>query len=288
MKKVGIIDSYISNYHANTYLKLFHEIAEEENREEYVITDIYAVSDVSPSTKETTDEWCARTGAKKRETIKEVVDNVDVIMVLAPNNPELHEELTNLALQSGKPVYIDKTFAPDFETAKRIIDNGKKHNASFWSSSATRFESTLNEYLYSENSVVKGLTISSGYQFEIYCIHLIELTNTFMKNGATEVICHSGAPAYKFEVTYDDGRKAYINEFEGNSAPFTVFPEIDGKCKYIPVKEDFWKSFAKAVLDFFDTGIAPVKAENTLECIAIRDALFEAKENIGKVIKVKK
>ncbi len=286
MKKVGIIDSYISNYHANTYFKLFHEIAEEENREEYVITDIYAVNDVSPSTKETTDEWCARTGATKRSTIKEVVDNVDVIMVLAPNNPELHEELCELSLKSGKPVYVDKTFAPDFETAKRISEIDK--NASFWSTSATRFESSISEYLYSEKSVVNGLTISSGYQFEIYCIHLIELTNTFMKNGATEVICHNGAPAYKFEVTYDDGRKAYINEFEGNSAPFTAFLEIDGKCKYIPIKEDFWKLFVKAVLDFFDTGVTPVKVENTLECIAIRDALIEAKNNIGKTVKVKK
>ena len=96
MKKVGIIDSYISNYHASTYFKLFHEIAEEENREEYVITDIYAVNDVSPSTNETTDQWCERTGAVKRDNIKDVVDNVDVIMVLAPNNPELHEELCEL------------------------------------------------------------------------------------------------------------------------------------------------------------------------------------------------
>lgn len=286
MKKVGIIDSYISNYHASTYFKLFHEIAEEENREEYVITDIYAVNDVSPSTNETTDQWCERTGAVKRDNIKDVVDNVDVIMVLAPNNPELHEELCELPLKSGKPVYVDKTFAPDFETAKRIAEAGK--NAKFWSTSATRFEDSISEFLYNENSVVNGLSVSSGYQFEIYCIHLIEITNTFMKNGAEEVICYSGAPAYKFEILYNDGRKAYINEFEGNSAPFTCFPEIDGKCKYIPFKGDFWKSFAKAVLDFFDTGVAPVKIESTIECIAIRDALIEAKNNIGKAVKVKK
>ena len=44
MKKVGIIDNYISNFHSNTYHKLFHEIAVEAGREEYVITHIYAAS----------------------------------------------------------------------------------------------------------------------------------------------------------------------------------------------------------------------------------------------------
>ncbi|MEE1075547.1 MAG: hypothetical protein U0K93_08730, partial [Acutalibacteraceae bacterium] len=72
MKKIGIIDCYISNFHSNTYYKLFHEIAEEEGREEYVITHIYATMDLSPTTKETTAQWCERTGAKECKTIKEV------------------------------------------------------------------------------------------------------------------------------------------------------------------------------------------------------------------------
>ena len=120
MKKVGIIDNYISNFHSNTYYDLFHKIAEEEGREEYVITHVYAKLDVSPSTKETTDEWCERTGAKKCESPKEVCDAVDVIMVLAPNNPELHRELVEDAFRSGKLVYVDKTFAPDYKTAREI------------------------------------------------------------------------------------------------------------------------------------------------------------------------
>lgn len=286
MKKIGIIDCYISNFHSNTYYKLFHDIAEEENREEYVITHIYAVEDVSPTTKETTADWCARTGAIECKTIKEVCDAVDVIMVLAPNHPQLHEELTKIPFESGKPVYVDKTFAPDYATAKRIIDYGKQTGANFWSSSATRFETAILSYLSDDAPNIDKVTVISGNPFEMYCIHLVELVNTFMKNGAKSVVCHSGSPSIMFEITYRDGRKAYLNQFEGTYAKFNCFPETEGKCKQIAFVDDFWKNFSRALLDFFATGKAPIPTDNTLECIAIRSAMIKAKENIGEEIMV--
>ncbi len=286
MKKIGIVDYYISNFHTNTYYKLFHEIAEEEGREEYVITHIYATLDLSPTTKETTEQWCERTGAKRCETIKEVCDAVDVIMVLAPNHPHLHEELTRLPFESGKRVYVDKTFAPDYASAKRIIDYGKAHKANFWSSSATRFETVMADYLKPDAPKIDKVTVISGNPFEMYCIHLVELVNTFMKNGAKTVVCHSGSPSIMFEITYNDGRKAFINQFEGTYAKFNCFPEADGKCKQVAFVDDFWKNFSRALLDFFDTGVAPIPTDNTLECIGIRSAMIKAKENIGEVIEI--
>ena len=286
MKKIGIIDYYISNFHTNTYYKLFHEIAEEEGREEYVITHIYATLELSPTTKETTSQWCERTGAIECKTIKEVCDAVDVIMVLAPNHPHLHEELCKIPFESGKRVYVDKTFAPDYATAKRIIDYAKEKGANFWSSSATRFETIMTDYLKEDAPLIDKVTVISGNPFDMYCIHLVELVNTFMKNGAKTVVCHSGSPSIMFEITYNDGRKAYINHFEGTYAKFNCFPETEGKCKQIAFVDDFWKNFSRALLDFFDNGKAPIPTDNTLECIAIRSAMVKAKENIGEEITV--
>lgn len=279
MKKVGIIDNYISNFHSNTYHRLFHEIAVEEAKEEYVITHIYAKTDKSPSTGETTDEWCQKTGALKCETIKQVCDEADVLMVLSPNNPELHEEFCRIAFESGKPVYVDKTFAPDYETAKRIAQCGKANNASFWSSSATRFEPCVSQFLKADSPSVNSVTVESGYAFEIYSIHLIELMNTFMKNGAKSVICRNNSANKVFEVRYKDGRKAFLNQFEGTYADFCCYPEINNECTQMYCKSDFWKCFCKALLEFFETGKAPVNIENTLECIAVRSALKKSIEN---------
>lgn len=286
MKKVGIIDNYISNFHSNTYHRLFHEIAIEEKSEEYVITHIYAKNEKSPSTGETTDEWCAKTGALKCENAQQVCEMADVIMVLSPNNPELHEQFCKVAFESGKPVYVDKTFAPDYATAKRIAECGKANNASFWSSSATRFEPCVSEFLKEDSPIVNSITVESGYPFEIYSIHLIELMNTFMKNGASTVICRNNSANKVFEVNFKDGRKAFLNQFEGTCADFCCYPEIEGACIQMFCKSDFWKCFSKALLKFFETGKPPVSIENTLECIAVRSALKRSLETPGVEIKV--
>ena len=62
------------------------------------------------------------------DTIEELIEKSDRIIVLSPDNPEMHLELTEKALQSGKLVYVDKTFAPDKETAIKIFENAKAHN----------------------------------------------------------------------------------------------------------------------------------------------------------------
>lgn len=288
MKTVGVIDNYISNFHTNTYHKLFHDLAVEDGREEYVITHIYAKSDVSPSTGETTAQWCEKHHAKACDTIQEVCDAVDVIMVLSPNNPELHEELCALPLQSGKPVYVDKTFAPDFQTACAIKALGDKHNALYWSSSATRFSPQLTRYLAEDAPVVPTVTVQGGNVFEIYSIHLIELMNTIMKNGAVSVVCRNNTANLIFEVEFEDGRRAFLNQFVKSPAAFRLYPEADGACQEIDLGGDFWRGFVAALLDFFDTKKAPIPVENTVECIAVRSAMQKAMQHVGEKIAVER
>ena len=287
MKKVGIIDNYISNFHSNTYHKLFAEIAEEEGRESYVITHVYAVTDVSPSTKETTDEWCARVGAKKCDTIEEVCREADVIMVLAPNNPEMHEEMVKLPFSSGKPVYVDKTFAPDYETAKRIADLGKATGAKYWSSSAVRFDPALDEYLKNPVSLASSAVVQGPNVFEIYSIHIIEVLNTVMKDGVSAVTCLSGGKNLIFKLDYKDGRCAFYHQLIRSNFPFTVFLDTEAERGVrLECGEAFWRSFARGLMDYFDTGVSFVSVDSTVECIAVRSAMKKAMDNIGERIEV--
>lgn len=285
MKKVGIIDNYISNWHANTYYKLFAQIAKEQNREEYTITHVYTVCDKSKSTGETTDEWCARTGAVKCDTIKEVCDSVDVIMVLAPDNPEMHEEMVQEPFKSGKPVYVDKTFAPDYATAKRIVEYGKACGTKFWSSSALRFDPNFKPFLTSDEKV-NSLLVQGPNVFEIYSIHLIEIMNTIMKNGAKAVKCLNNDRNLVFEIEYKDGRKCIYHQVIGSNIPFSAFCDIEGEYRELRCGNDFWYGFAEGLMDYFDTGVSLVDVDRTVECIAVRSALKAAMANVGEVITV--
>ena len=287
MKKIGIIDNYISNFHSNTYYTLFEKIANEEGLEPCVITHIYAVTEVSPSTKETTDEWCARTGAKRCDTIEEVCESVDAIMVLAPNNPELHPELTKAPLASGKPVYVDKTFAPDYKTAREIADYGKANGANFWSSSAVRFDPVMEEYLNNPESLVKSAVVAGPNVFEIYSIHLIELINTVMKAGAKTVQCLSGGKNLIFKLDFKDGRSAFYHQLIRANMPFTLFLDTEAERGVkLECGEAFWRGFARALMEYFYTGTPVIDIESTVECIAVRTAMMKAMENVGAVIEV--
>ena len=93
----------------------------------------------SPIGGMTTDEWCAKYQIPRCMSIGELIEKSDVLIVLSPDNCEMHEQLCELPLRSGKLTYVDKTFAPDYATARRIFDNAEAHNTPCYSTSALRF-----------------------------------------------------------------------------------------------------------------------------------------------------
>lgn len=285
MKKIGIIDYYISNFHTNGLLKVMKELKEENGCEEFVISHVYASLDKSVSTGETTEEWCKRSQAKKCDSIREVVDNADVIMVLAPNHPQLHEEMVKIPFESGKPIYVDKTFAPDNESAERIIAYGKKCGANYWSSSLLRFDSNISEYR-KDDKRLDSLVVNGVNTFDIYCIHFIELINTIMKRGVQGVTCFNNDANIVFQLRFADGRKAFYNQYCYADSDFYLFAAKGEKSKIITLAQDGFKNFVKALFEFFKTGVSPVSIEDTYEGIKVRTAMIQAKSVIGKEVLV--
>ena len=108
-KKIGFIDLYINNWHANNYPAWFRTA---KRAGEFELGFAYEESPLSPDSPPI-GEWCAKMGMKPAHDIETVIANSDCLCVLAPNNPEAHDRLSALPLAAGKPLYIDKTFAPD-------------------------------------------------------------------------------------------------------------------------------------------------------------------------------
>jgi len=140
MKKVGFIDYYLDEWHANNYPKIIKEMSDGR----YEVACAYGKID-SPIGGKTNKEWSEKHGIELVSSIEEVIERSDVLIVLSPDNPEMHEELCFLPLKSGKLCYVDKTFAPDKKTAERIFAHAKEHNTKCFSSSALRFSSELKE-----------------------------------------------------------------------------------------------------------------------------------------------
>ena len=74
-------------------------------------------------------------------------------------------------MKYGKTTYIDKTFAPDLETAKAIFAVAEKYNTKIFTSSALRYAEEIADYTDVKNVMIKG----GGRSLEEYIIHQIEM-----------------------------------------------------------------------------------------------------------------
>ena len=137
-KKIGFIDLFIDEWHANNYPKWISGSKYADDFELYMAWEQKTKTGLRPLEK-----WCADFNVTPAKSQEQLIEECDGIIVLAPSNPEVHEELGHLALQSGKPVYMDKPFAPDRATAERIFEWADKHNTPLFSSSALRFSDEL-------------------------------------------------------------------------------------------------------------------------------------------------
>ena len=107
MKIVGFIDYYLDEWHANNYPRIINELTEGEFQVKYA----YGKID-SPIGGITNAQWAKEQGVELLDSIEEVIAKSDVLVVLSPDNPEMHEELCDLPLKSGKLVYVAKSHNP--------------------------------------------------------------------------------------------------------------------------------------------------------------------------------
>lgn len=271
MKTIGFVDFYISEWHANKYPVWIQE-ASKKLGEEFVVKYAWAEQDVSPVDGKTTDEWCAEFGVQKCETLQELCEKADYIIVLVPSNPEKHLEYAKEVLKYKKNTYIDKTFAPDYATAKEIFSIAEQYGTKFFSTSALRF---AEEIAGVEN--LRALIVSGGgSNLEEYIIHQIEMTVKTMGVGAELVKVEKQGKQCVCRIAYGDMRYATLNY--SPTSPFTVAMEKqDGACIYTPVTSAFFPNLIEAILQFFKDGKAPFSKEETLEVMKIRESLIKSK-----------
>lgn len=270
--KIGFIDYYLDEWHANNYPNWFREI--DSSME---VAYAYAMID-SPKGGKTTDEWCRAFGAQRCSSIEELVQKSDVITVLSPDNCEFHESLCQIPLRSGKRVYIDKTFAPDAETGKRIFDLANQFHTPCYSSSALRF---AEEYRTLDRKQIAGIASVGGNAFDIYVIHQIEPVIMLMQAPVKRLIGMSSPEFYTLTLEFTDGRFATINGYT-NGLPFILNVALkNGENKILEAKENFFLPFIKELTEFYKNGTIPVSQEETLRIMAVRGAAVEAMKKPG-------
>ncbi len=273
MKKIGFIDYYLSEWHANNYPKWIQEVCSELGLD-YKVCYGYGELETSPKDGVTGKEWCEKNGIQYCSTIEEVCENSDYIVVLAPSDPEKHLQYAKKVLSYGKRTYIDKTFTPDYAQAKEIFELGEKYGADFFSTSALRYATELEAFsgLGEEKSFV---ITGGGSNFDEYIVHQVEMLLCLTQSTAVSAQVQSFGKTKISTVRFENGDVG--NLIYSPALSFTVNgsdKNSNGLTKQ--VTSDFFKLLMKDIVNFFETGKKSFDGKQTLECMRIREMLIKA------------
>ena len=280
MKKIGFIDYYLSEWHANNYPTWMRERIAELGLD-IELAYAYGELDVSPLDGVTTDEWCKKFGMEKCGTVEELAEKSDFIVILAPSNPETHLRLAEAALKFGKRTYIDKTFAPDYATAKKIFDIAKEYGAEFFSTSALRYADELASIEVKDECKVSG----TGSNFDEYVIHLCEMLVKKIGIGAESIIANEKDGNVELDIAYGDARRAAL--IFGQGIPFAMASDLSAPLgELTPMASPYFNSLMKDILCFFSGADVSFDTCETLEVMKIREAAIKANNDRGTTVAI--
>ena len=272
--KIGFIDYFIDEWHANNYPAWIREASGGAD----TIALAWAMTD-KPGGR-TAAQWCADFGVAQASSIQEVVQGCDAIVVLSPDHAEQHPALCDIPLRSGKPVYVDKTFATDTATARALFALAAEHGTPMYSSSALRYSDEIlgRPASFTAQSGVTAVHTRGPGVITNYGVHQLEMVTALMGTGAQRVRYVPEAAKPTMEIDYG-GRSASIC-FDGDDFTFRA-ENSAGEVLEPPQCSNFFPNFIQSMLEFFHTGVPAVPAGETIEIMAILEAGASAAQQPG-------
>ena len=259
-KKIGLVDLFIDEWHSN---HLPEWIAASTRKDEFELA--YAWEEETFPGRRNLQQWCEDNHLVAAKSIEEVVENCDVISVLAPANPEVHLRLAEIPLRSGKPVYVDKPFAESLASAKKMFELAEKHSTPLMTSSALRFCNEVHSGKLQEMKPIICNTLGGGRSFPEYAIHQLEMIVAVMGTDVKGIELTGDAKKLSLALMYGGDRLAtatYATYF-----PFAISAASEKESVVYPKATGYWETFVEELLAYFATGISPIPVEQTL-CIA--------------------
>ena len=271
MKKIGFIDYYLDEWHSN-HLPGWIKAATGGQMQ---VCYAWGETESPREGGQTNKAWAQEYGAELLDSIEDVAARSDYLMVLSPDNPERHEDLCRIPLASGKPVYVDKTFAVGLDDAKRIVANAVSHHTPFFSCSALRYADEIRGHGPIELIESRGPGTA-----RTYLIHQVEPI-FIMMGKAARVMAAGSAEKPTLVYAYEDGRRAIVN-FYGWDAGFSANLLLaDGSQKAYTVESDFFAKLTEEIVAFFNTSKPPFHHDETLAVMAMLHAGNQAAANPG-------
>jgi predicted dehydrogenase len=226
-------------------------------------------------------------------SVDELVKKVDVVLIESVDGrPHLEQAIP--VLKAGKRVFIDKPIAGTLADAILIYELAQKYKAPIFSSSSLRYATNIRA-AKSNPKLGKVLGCISYSPCEIephhpdlfwYGVHGVETLYTIMGIGCKEVSRTHTKDTDSVTGTWADGRVATYRGLRSGSKGYgtVIFGEKTDVSTTGAVGG--YKPLVVEIAKFFHTGVAPVRAEETIELFAFMEAADESKRIGGAPVTI--
>jgi predicted dehydrogenase len=230
-------------------------------------------------------------GVKIVPTIEELCQQVDAVMLESVDGRP-HLAQARPVLKAGKRLFIDKPVAGTLRDAVEIYRLAREHNVPVFSSSSYRFHDSLVELKKLDVGEIRGAISYGPCSLEPhhpdlfwYGVHPTEALFAVMGTGCESVVRTATPGTDIVTGTWSGGRVGTLRGIRNASSPNKVI--VFGTKSVADQKPGgSYAPLVREIIKFFQTGVAPVSPEETIEMFAFMEAADESKRHGGCPVKL--
>jgi predicted dehydrogenase len=232
-------------------------------------------------------------GVEIVDSIDDLVKRVDVVLIESVDGrPHLDQVIP--VLKAGKKVFIDKPIAGSLADAILIFDLAQKNKTPVFSSSSLRYATNIRA-VKSDPKLgnVVGCISYSPCELEPhhpdlfwYGVHGCEALYTIMGPGCKNVTRTHTKDSDTVTGVWNDGRVGTYRGLRGGKADYGMVVFGDKGIVNTTGFVGGYKPLVVEIAKFFQTGAAPVSAEETIELFAFMEAADESKRQGGRPVAI--
>jgi hypothetical protein len=233
-------------------------------------------------TRELRQKW----GVKIVDSIEALCAEVDVVMLESVDGRP-HLEQARPVIQARKPLFIDKPMAGSLRDVIAIFRLARENRVPCWSSSSLRYYPGLIELKQADVGAIRGAVSTGPAPVEPhhpdlfwYGIHPTEALFAVLGTGCERVVRTHTPDTDVVTGVWRDGRVGTLIGIRNAAAPYRV--TLFGARAVVDQKSGGdYAPLLREVMKFFQTGVAPVSPEETIELFAFMEAADESKRRGG-------
>jgi hypothetical protein len=262
--RIGFVDNNLDNFHSRSYLRILREDLKQQG---FTVNGAFALE------TELSRKWAADNDVPFSDNLEDLAARVDCFAILASSSPELHLQLCAGVLPFGKPVFVDKTFAPNAATATKIYAMADRHNSVVQTSSALRY-TAVQDYVndIGRENVKHMVTWGGGRSFEEYIVHPLELAISCLGADVVEVMRRGTESHTQLLLNLTNDRTAVVNLYSNTRTPYAASVTSDKDTKYISVDtKDLFVRATRGLIEFYKSAEPKIDRRETMAIMQIID-----------------